>query len=60
MWRSIVDVGYRVLHALWADSTRNLATKAYEGALLMMLIASTLQSTSQTYNKQRDLVVNIL
>jgi glutamine synthetase type III len=55
---SVFDVGYRVLHALWADSTRNRAAEACEGALLMMLTASALESTSHTYSQQRELVLN--
>jgi hypothetical protein len=55
---SVFDVGYRVLHALWAFSTRNRAAEACEGALLMMLTASALESTSHTYSQQRELVLN--
>ena len=51
---SVFDVGYRVLHARWADSTRNRAAEACEGALLMMLTTSALESTSHTYRQQRD------
>uniref|UniRef100_A0A0A9EWV5 Uncharacterized protein n=1 Tax=Arundo donax TaxID=35708 RepID=A0A0A9EWV5_ARUDO len=45
---SILEVGYSVLQARRADSTRNRAAEACEGALLMMLTTSSLVSTSHT------------
>jgi hypothetical protein len=54
---SIFDVGYRVLHARRADSTRTRAAEACKGALLTMLTTSALESTSQTYSKQRSQLI---